>query len=391
LTVARWGESGANIVIAGADMRPVPEIAPPMASTVTKLDTQARAQARPTLAPTIRTDWSRAEALALYNLPFMELLFRAQTVHRQSFDPNAVQMSRLLSIKTGGCAEDCGYCSQSAHHESGLKASKLMEVQRVIEEARKAKAAGATRYCMGAAWRSPKARDMDAVVAMVEGVKALGMETCMTLGMLSDDDIGKLSHAGLDYYNHNVDTSEAYYSKVITTRTYADRLDTLERVRDAGIKVCSGGIVGMGEEPQDRVDMLVTLSNLSEHPESVPINMLIAIPGTPLESVEKIDAIDFVRTIAVARIMMPKSHVRLSAGRTEMSDETQALCFFAGANSIFVGDTLLTADNPGEDKDSRLFAKLGLKPMELAPALQTSTPCEREPADNADRQDVRQS
>lgn len=362
-----------------------------MASTVTKFDTQTRAQTRATLTPAIRTDWTRAEALALYNLPFMDLLFRAQTVHRQSFDPNAVQMSRLLSIKTGGCAEDCGYCSQSAHHESGLKASKLMEVQRVIEEARKAKAAGATRYCMGAAWRSPKARDMDAVVAMVEGVKALGMETCMTLGMLSDDDIGKLSHAGLDYYNHNVDTSEAYYSKVITTRTYADRLDTLERVRDAGIKVCSGGIVGMGEEPQDRVDMLVTLSNLSEHPESVPINMLIAIPGTPLESVEKIDAIDFVRTIAVARIMMPKSHVRLSAGRTEMSDETQALCFFAGANSIFVGDTLLTADNPGEDKDSRLFAKLGLKPMELPAALQTSTPCEREPADNADRQDVRQS
>ena len=360
-----------------------------MASTVTKLDTQARANARPATA--VRHDWTRAEALALYNLPFMELLFRAQTVHRHSFDPNAVQMSRLLSIKTGGCAEDCGYCSQSAHHESGLKASKLMEVQRVIEEARKAKAAGATRYCMGAAWRSPKARDMDAVVAMVEGVKALGMETCMTLGMLSDDDIGKLSHAGLDYYNHNVDTSEAFYSKVITTRTYADRLHTLERVRDAGIKVCSGGIVGMGEEPQDRVDMLVTLSNLSEHPESVPINMLIAIPGTPLESVEKIDAIDFVRTIAVARIMMPKSHVRLSAGRTEMSDETQALCFFAGANSIFVGDTLLTADNPGEDKDSRLFAKLGLKPMELAPALQTSTPCEREPAQSADRQDVRQS
>lgn len=357
-----------------------------MASTVTKLDTQARAHVRS--ASDVRHDWTRAEALALYNLPFMELLFRAQTVHRQIFDPNKVQMSRLLSIKTGGCAEDCGYCSQSAHHESGLKASKLMEVQRVIEEARKAKAAGATRYCMGAAWRSPKARDMDAVVAMVEGVKALGMETCMTLGMLSDDDIGKLSHAGLDYYNHNVDTSEAYYSKVITTRTYADRLDTLERVRDAGIKVCSGGIVGMGEEPQDRVDMLVTLSNLSEHPESVPINMLIAIPGTPLESVEKIDAIDFVRTIAVARIMMPKSHVRLSAGRTEMSDETQALCFFAGANSIFVGDTLLTADNPGEDKDSRLFAKLGLMPMELAPGLQTSTPCEREPADNADRQDV---
>ncbi len=336
----------------------------------------------------VRHDWSRAEALALYELPFMELLFRAQVVHRQSFDPNKVQMSRLLSIKTGGCAEDCGYCSQSAHHDSGLKASKLMEVQRVIDEARKAKAAGATRYCMGAAWRSPKARDMDAVVAMVAGVKALGMETCMTLGMLSDDDIAKLSDAGLDYYNHNVDTSEAYYSKVITTRTYADRLDTLARVREAGMKVCSGGIVGMGEETQDRVDMLVTLANLAEHPESVPINMLIAIAGTPLENVEKIDAIDFVRTIAVARIMMPKSHVRLSAGRTEMSDETQALCFFAGANSIFVGDTLLTADNPGEDKDSLLFAKLGLQPLELATAHQLSTPVEREPVTTAGHRDV---
>ena len=240
-----------------------------------------------------------------------------------------------------------------------------MEVERVISEAKKAKAQGATRYCMGAAWRSPKARDMDVVVAMVEGVKALGMETCMTLGMLSDDDIARLRDAGLDYYNHNVDTSESYYDKVITTRTYADRLDTLARVRDAGMKVCSGGIVGMGEAREDRVDMLVTLANLEEHPESVPINMLIAIPGTPLENAERIDPIDFVRTIAVARIMMPKSFVRLSAGRTEMSDETQALCFFAGANSIFVGDTLLTADNPGEDKDSRLFAKLGLSALEL--------------------------
>ncbi|MCB1485419.1 MAG: biotin synthase BioB, partial [Hyphomicrobiaceae bacterium] len=274
--------------------------------------------------------------------------------------------SRLLSIKTGGCAEDCGYCSQSAHHASGLKASKLMEVERVINEARKAKASGATRYCMGAAWRSPKARDMDTIVAMVEGVKELGMETCMTLGMLSNDDIVKLSDAGLDYYNHNVDTSEEYYSKVITTRTYADRLDTLARVREAGIKVCSGGIVGMGEGEDDRVGMLVTLANLEEHPESVPINMLIAIPGTPMENVEKIDPIDFVRTIAVARIMMPKSYVRLSAGRTEMSDETQALCFFAGANSIFAGETLLTADNPGEDADSRLFAKLGLSPETLS-------------------------
>jgi biotin synthase len=312
----------------------------------------------------LRHDWTRAEAQAIHDLPFNDLLFRAQTVHRRHFDANKVQLSRLLSIKTGGCAEDCGYCSQSAHHASGLSASKLMEVERVIAEARKAKEGGATRYCMGAAWRSPKARDMDAVVAMVEGVKALGMETCMTLGMLSDEQVGQLKDAGLDYYNHNIDTSERYYTQVIKTRTFADRLDTLARVRDAGIKVCSGGIVGMGETADDRIDMLVTLANLAEHPESVPINMLIAIPGTPLENAKKIDPIDFVRTIATARIMMPASVVRLSAGRTEMSDEMQALCFFAGANSIFVGETLLTADNPGEDKDAALFARLGLEPME---------------------------
>lgn len=340
----------------------------------------------------IRRDWTRAEARALYDLPFMELLYRAQSIHRANFDPNKVQLSRLLSIKTGGCAEDCGYCSQSAHHASGLKASKLMEVERVIDEAKKAKAAGATRYCMGAAWRSPKSRDMDAIIAMVEGVRSLGMETCMTLGMLSDDDIGKLSRAGLDYYNHNIDTSEAHYSNVITTRTYADRLETLERVRVSGIKVCSGGIVGMGEDAEDRVDMLVTLANLTEHPQSVPINMLIAIPGTPLEAAEKIDPIDFVRTIALARIMMPASHVRLSAGRTEMSDEMQALCFFAGANSIFAGDTLLTAANPGEDKDSRLFAKLGLQPMELAGDDGEPQRCgSPEPGLRADRPDVRHS
>jgi biotin synthase len=313
----------------------------------------------------VRHDWTREEAQALYDAPFNDLLFKAQTIHRRYFDPNAVQMSRLLSIKTGGCAEDCGYCSQSAHHSSGLKASKLMQVEKVLAEARKAKEQGATRYCMGAAWRSPKGRDMDVLVAMVEGVKAMGMETCMTLGMLSNDDVGKLKHAGLDYYNHNLDTSERYYSKVITTRTFADRLQTLERVREAGIKVCSGGIVGMGEEPEDRVDMLVTLANLPQHPESVPINMLIAIPGTPLANVEKIDGIAFVRTIALARILMPQSYVRLSAGRTQMSDETQALCFFAGANSIFCGDTLLTADNPGEDSDAVLFDKLGLRPLEL--------------------------
>ena len=356
-----------------------------MTSSVTRLDTSARTSAR--AAAALRHDWTRAEALGLYDLPFMDLLFRAQTVHRASFDPNKVQKSRLLSIKTGGCAEDCGYCNQSAHHKTGLKASKLMEVERVIAEAKKAKAQGASRYCMGAAWRSPKSRDMDVVVAMVEGVKALGMETCMTLGMLSDDDVVRLRDAGLDYYNHNVDTSEAYYDKIITTRTYAERLDTLARVRESGMKVCSGGIVGMGEGRDDRADMLVTLANLEEHPESVPINMLVAIPGTPLENAERIDPIDFVRTIAVARIMMPKSFVRLSAGRTEMSDETQALCFFAGANSIFVGDTLLTADNPGDDKDSRLFAKLGLSALELN--LDPSS--DHEPGPSAGRQDVRQS
>ena len=316
----------------------------------------------------VRHDWTRGQAQAIYDAPFNDLLFRAASVHRRHFDANKVQISRLLSIKTGGCAEDCGYCSQSAHHASGLKASKLMEVEKVLAEARKAKAGGATRYCMGAAWRSPKDRDMDQIAAMVEGVKALGLETCMTLGMLSDSDVTKLKTAGLDYYNHNIDTSERYYSEVIKTRTFADRLDTLARVRESGMKVCSGGIVGMGEKPEDRVDMLVTLANLAEHPESVPINMLIAIPGTPLEHVEKIDPISFVRTIATARIMMPKSVVRLSAGRTEMSDETQALCFFAGANSIFCGDTLLTAGNPGEDKDAALFARLGLEPLEIPAA-----------------------
>lgn len=309
--------------------------------------------------------WTQAEAQAVHDAPFNDLLFRAQTVHRENFDPNKVQLSRLLSIKTGGCPEDCGYCSQSAHHKTGLKASKLMEVGQVLIEARKARDAGATRYCMGAAWRSPKDRDMDMVVAMVEGVKALGMETCMTLGMLGPAETLRLKDAGLDYYNHNIDTSERYYKEIITTRSFAERLDTLTHVREAGIKVCSGGIVGMGEEKIDRVDMLVTLANLPEPPQSVPINMLIPVEGTPLGNSEPIDPIEFVRTIALARIMMPGSHVRLSAGRTAMSDEMQALCFFAGANSIFVGDTLLTCDNPGEDKDTQLFNRLGLKPMEL--------------------------
>ena len=312
-----------------------------------------------------RHDWTRAEAEAIYNLPFNELLFQAQTVHRRHFDPNQVQISRLLNVKTGGCAEDCAYCSQSAHHSTGLTASKLMEVERVIAEALKAKAAGATRYCMGAAWRSPKERDLDVLCAMVRGVKALGMETCMTLGMLSSRDAERLKFAGLDYYNHNIDTSERHYKEIITTRTFADRLETLEHVREAGIKVCCGGILGLGEEPSDRVDMLMTLANLPQHPESVPINLLIPIEGTPLENAPPVDAIAFVRTVALARIMMPRSMVRLSAGRSDMSDEMQALCFFAGANSIFMGDTLLTAENPGEDKDAALFSKLGLSPMPL--------------------------
>src|SRR5258708_22824010 len=298
---------------------------------------QTKAPATP-LHGDIRGNWTRQEALALYEDSFNDLLFQAQTVHRKYFDPNKVQLSRLLSSKTGGCPEDCGYCSQSTHHDSGLKASRLMEVERVIAEARKARDASATRYCMGAAWRSPKDRDMDAVVAMVESVKALGMETCMTLGMLDRGQAARLGEAGLDYYNHNIDTSEGYYGQIISTHSFADRLKTLANVRESGIKVCCGGIVGMGEEAIDRVDMLVTLANLLEHPESVPINMLIPIPGTPLAKAEPIDPLAFVRTIALARIMMPKSCVRLSAGRRGMTDEMQAWCFFAGANSIFVGD-----------------------------------------------------
>ncbi|MDK1390098.1 biotin synthase BioB [Sinorhizobium sp. 8-89] len=308
---------------------------------------------------------SFGEPQIIYNLPFNDLLFRAQQVHREHFDPNAIQMSRLLSIKTGGCAEDCGYCSQSAHYPTGLKASKLMEVERVLAEAKKAREGGATRYCMGAAWRNPKDRDMEALVTMVEGVRALGMETCMTLGMLTTAQSARLAEAGLDYYNHNIDTSERYYSEIITTRIFEDRLETLANVRAAGIKVCAGGILGMGETTEDRISMLVTLANLPTPPDSVPINMLIPIPGSKLADAVPVDPIDFVRTIALARILIPRSHVRLSAGRTDMSDEMQALCFFAGANSIFVGDTLLTADNPGEDHDAALFRRLGLKPMEL--------------------------
>ncbi|OYR23771.1 biotin synthase [Brucella pseudogrignonensis] len=307
---------------------------------------------------------SMQEAGFIYNLPFNDLLFRAQQVHRANFDPNAIQLSRLLSIKTGGCAEDCGYCSQSAHYPTGLKASKLMAVERVLAQAREARDGGATRYCMGAAWRGPKDRDMDVLVAMVEGVRALGLETCMTLGMLTQEQSEQLADAGLDYYNHNLDTSERYYSQIITTRRFEDRLQTLEHVRNAGIKVCAGGILGMGETVEDRISMLVTLANLPSPPESVPINRLIPIPGSKLAHAEPIEPVDFVRMIALARILMPRSFVRLSAGRSAMSDELQALCFFAGANSIFVGETLLTADNPGEDHDSALLQRLGLKPME---------------------------
>jgi biotin synthase len=312
--------------------------------------------------------WNAAVVKEIYNLPFNDLLFRAHTVHRANFDPNTVQLSRLLSIKTGGCPEDCGYCSQSARYPTGLKPSKLMEVERVIAEARKAKEGGATRYCLGAAWRSPKQRDVDTVIAMVQGVKALGLETCVTLGMLSPSQADSLAEAGLDYYNHNIDTSERFYKEIITTRSFADRLETLGHVRQAGIKVCSGGILGMGETVDDRIDMLVTLANLPVPPESVPINMLIPMPGSKLADAPPVDPIEFIRIIALARILMPQSHVRLTAGRTEMTDEMQALCFFAGANSIFVGDTLLTAANPGDDRDSSLLRRLGLTPMALESA-----------------------
>ncbi len=311
----------------------------------------------------VRNDWTREEIARLFALPFADLIFRAQTVHRRHFDANAVQISTLLSIKTGGCPEDCGYCSQSASHETGLKANKLMALDAVLDEARAARQAGATRFCMGAAWRSPKDKDLDAVCAMVEGVKAMGMETCVTLGMLTPPQAQRLKTAGLDYYNHNIDTSPEYYSEIITTRTFQDRLDTLACVRDAGIHVCCGGIVGMGETAEDRVGLLHALATLPEHPESVPINGLVKVRGTRLGDSAPLDPLDFVRTVAVARIVMPKSMVRLSAGRGEMSDEAQALCFLAGANSIFYGEKLLTTPNPEESRDNKLFAKLGVTAM----------------------------
>jgi biotin synthase len=308
----------------------------------------------------LRHDWQLDEVQALYALPFNDLIFKAQTVHRTHFDPNEVQISSLLSIKTGSCSEDCGYCPQSARYDSGLTPEALMPVEAVLKAAQHAKDQGASRFCMGAAWRQPKDKDVERVIEMVQGVKALGMETCVTLGMLTDTQTQRLKEGGLDYYNHNLDTSEDYYSEVITTRTYQDRLDTLARVREAGINVCCGGIVGMGENEVDRAQLLIQLANLPKHPESVPVNMLVQVEGTPLMGTETLDPLVFVRTLAVARIMMPKSRVRLSAGRNKMSDEMQALCFLAGANSIFYGDKLLTTDNPMTNHDVTLFNRLGL-------------------------------
>jgi biotin synthase len=312
----------------------------------------------------IRNDWTRAEVRALFALPFLELMFEAARIHRMHFDPNEVQISTLLSIKTGGCPEDCAYCPQAARYDTGVTAEKLMSLDAVLAEARTAKAGGASRFCMGAAWRQPKDRDVENVCAMVEGVRALGLETCATLGMLTPTQARRLKGAGLDYYNHNLDTSPEFYGDIITTRTYQDRLDTLDAVRDAGIHVCCGGIVGMGEGADDRAGMIATLASLPVHPESVPINMLVQVEGTPLAGQGKLDPLEFVRTIAVARICMPKSVVRLSAGREDMSEETQALCFLAGANSIFYGPKLLTTPNPGRDRDMALLDKLGLRPME---------------------------
>lgn len=308
----------------------------------------------------IRHDWQREEIKALFELPFNDLMFEAQRIHRENFDPNQVQVSTLLSIKTGKCPEDCGYCPQSVRYDTSIKDETLMPLDQVIEAAKRAKEKGSSRFCMGAAWRRPKDRDMEAVVDMVKAVKDLGLETCLTLGMLSDEQTTQLKEAGLDYYNHNLDSSPEFYGEIITTRTYQDRLDTLARVREAGMKTCCGGIVGMGEGRDDRVGLLQQLANQPQHPESVPINMLVKVEGTPLAETDELDPIEFVRTIAVARIMMPKSHVRLSAGRESMSDEMQAMCFLAGANSVFYGEKLLTTPNPSADHDRQLFDRLGI-------------------------------
>jgi len=310
----------------------------------------------------LRFDWKKAEIEALFGLPFNDLLFRAQQVHRAHFDPNEVQISTLLSIKTGGCPEDCGYCPQSVHHEAPVQAEKLMDVDAVVDAAREAKAAGASRFCMGAAWRNPRGKNFERVLEMVGRVRAEGLETCMTLGMLDEQQAGQLRDAGLDYYNHNLDTSPEFYGDIISTRTYQDRLDTIQHVRAAGMHVCCGGIVGMGEARADRASLMEQLACQKPHPESVPVNMLVRVEGTPLAGQQELDPFEFVRTLAVARILMPQSHVRLSAGREQMSDELQALCFFAGANSIFYGEKLLTTPNPEADQDRQLFERLGLRP-----------------------------
>ena len=314
-----------------------------------------------TLSGTVRHDWTLAEVEHLFAMPFVDLLFHAQRVHRQHHEPSTVQMSTLLSVKTGACPEDCAYCPQSVRYDTGVERETLLDVQQVREAAKRAKAAGATRFCMGAAYRSPKPKQLAAIAEMIREVRALGLETCATLGMLTPAQAAQLKDAGLDYYNHNLDTSPEYYGEIITTRTYQDRLDTLDAVRDAGLKVCCGGIIGMGESVTDRAKLLRTLANLPAHPESVPINQLVQVPGTPLHGMAAVDPFDFVRTIAVARLMMPAAHVRLSAGREGMSDELQALCFLAGANSIFYGEKLLTTGNPDVARDQKLFARLGLR------------------------------
>ncbi len=317
----------------------------------------------------VRNDWTRDEIQKMYEQPFLDLVFEAQRIHRQHFDANSIQVSTLLSIKTGKCPEDCKYCSQSARYDSKLEAEKRIEVEKVISEAKEALASGSSRFCMGAAWRNPHERDMPYVLEMVKEVKALGLETCMTLGMLNQSQAERLKDAGLDYYNHNLDTSREYYPNVITTRSYDDRLNTLDHVRQAGMKVCSGGIVGLGENSKDRIGLLHELATLAIHPESVPINMLVPIEGTPLAEVEKLDVTEWIRTIAVARIIMPKSYIRLSAGRESLSDSDQALAFMAGANSLFSGEKLLTTPNAGEGRDRQLFNKLGLKAEKPKPSV----------------------
>ncbi len=326
------------------------------------------------LTETIRNDWKRHEVLDLYQLPFNDLLYIAHRIFREHHDPNKVQVSTLLSVKTGSCSEDCAYCPQSGHYDTDIEKERLLPLEEVKEHAEAAKQNGASRFCMGAAWRNPSDKNLELIVQMIELVKDLGLESCVTIGMLTKSQAQRLRQAGLDYYNHNLDTSPEFYGNVITTRTYQDRLDTLEHVRNAGINVCSGGILGMGESREDRAGLLLQLANLPQHPESVPINMLIQIKGTPLDGIEKLDPFEFIRTIAIARILMPKTYVRLSAGREDMNEQTQALCFFAGANSIFYGETLLTAKNPATIKDQNLFNKLGIQADQVnSPDQQTAS------------------